>query len=215
MRRNKGTVQETEAERAAAAMAQAKFEDYKARWAPRHAALAKAVEAMGRPDSFERETAKSTIGADTSLAYQGIMDKLASQRRQAGITPLSSAAKLGTSGLLADRATSIGIGMERGNEIVDDAYVRGLSQLMAIGRGQQAAASRGIMDQASLAAQNARSQAEEAAARRFGNAQLLGTALGMGARYMTSPLRQPAPQPQYGKDVMDYSDYVPMPGWRP
>jgi hypothetical protein len=215
MRRNKGTVQETEAERAAAAMAQAKFADYKARWAPRHAALAKAVEAMGRPDSFERETAKSTIGADTSLAYQGIMDKLASQRRQAGITPLSPAAKLGTSGMLADRATSVGIGMERGNEIVDEAYLRGLGQLMAIGRGQEAAASRGIMDQASLAAQNARSQAEEAAARRFGNAQLLGTAMGMGARHFISPMGTRTPQPQYGTDVMDYSDYVPMPEWRP
>jgi phage baseplate assembly protein W len=32
---------------------------------------------------------------------------------------------------------------------------------------------------------------------------------------MTSPIGTRIPQPQYGTDVMDYSDYVPMPEWRP
>ena len=183
-----GTQPETSAERAVADLAAAKFKDYQQRWAPRQAALAKTIAAMGKAGSTERTQLKAAGAADTGVKFDEAEKGLAARDVAMGNNRASSAFKLHQAGLDADKAASIGIGSTVADQMVDDAYISGMQSLMQIGRGQEATAAKGIGQSAQIQAGIAANDAELAANARAGNASAVGTFAGMGvgagSRYM-------------------------------
>src|SRR5262245_32648152 len=139
-----GTQPETSAERAVSDLAAAKFRDYQQRWAPRQAALARTIQAMAKPDSWEREDLKSKGAADTSVKFDEAEKALAARDVAMGNNRASSAYKLHQAGLDSDKAASLGISSTVADQMIDDAFMSGMQSLMQIGRGQEATASRGM-----------------------------------------------------------------------
>jgi len=202
---NSGTVPETAAEKAVSDLAMARFRDYKARWAPLQARLASTVEAMGKEGSPEREKLKTAQAADATVAFDQASDQAAARDTAAGINRNSSAAKLRQAGMRTDRAASIGIGGSISDQMIDDAYVGGLQELMHIGRGEQANATKGIGDSARIAAGIAQNDAAISAQQRAANAEGAGTVVGIGAGYMMQPRR--------GTSPMGQANVGPQQGW--
>lgn len=188
-RRNRGTVPETEAERALAELARQRFVDYQTRWLPVQMESAARLGRMHQEGSFERGQAKAMFGAETARAFTDVERGIEQRNWAAGVNPGSARAKLQSAGIQADRAAATGIGWSRADQIIEDAYVRGLSSLMAAGRGQRAATFDSAADAARLAQQSALSDAMASAADRAAAYQIAGSAIGFGARYYTDQNR--------------------------
>lgn len=193
-KKDKGTVQETEAERALAQNALQRLADYKQRWQPVQRRLAQDVREMGAEGSVERERMAGKAVSDTRGAFaQGAQAAEAAQR-SAGVDPGSSKFKLGVTQQATDEARSTGMGIMAADQAIDDAYVRGLSSLMSIGRGTQAAATDNLSSLAGLQAGRAQDEATRSATNRAGNYQLAGQAAGI-AIGAGMPGRAQAPNP--------------------
>lgn len=176
--RNSGQIPETEAERALADVAKAKIADYKQRWLPLQMRMAEQIQSMGKAGSEERRRATGAAAADTNVAFGRAGEKLAEEQAARGINAGSSRFKLAQANLASDQARSRGMGREVAEQSIDDAYVGGLQKIMALGRGQEAAASQGLVQSAGLAADTAARDAYASAAERAGNYELGGLAAG-------------------------------------
>lgn len=185
--RNKGTVPETEAERALAEIARQRFADFQSRWLPLQAEAASRLRSMAQPDSFERRTAQGIFGAETARAFTQAERGIEAREWAGGINPASGRAKLRAAGMQADRAAATGIGFSRANQIIEDAYVRGMQALMASGRGQQASAASALGNVGVLAQQAAASDAAAAAANRATGYDLAGTGIGFAGMALRRP----------------------------
>lgn len=184
--RNKGTVPETEAERALAELARAKFADYTSRWLPLQRQMAADVMKLSKPGTFEQRGIETVFGAETGKAFTGAERAAEAAEWSAGINPGSARSRMRAAGMAADRAASSGIGFSKAQQIIDDAYVRGLSALMAAGRGKAASTSSAMADAARLSQQAAYEDAAASAANRATNYGIAGTAAGYGLRAFTS-----------------------------
>jgi hypothetical protein len=175
--------QETPQQRAMVQLALNKVQDYKARWLPLQRNLAESIAAMGAEGSRERREAKGIastgIESEFSDARKGLESTLA---RTGGLA--SSKGKLALAGLGEDQATSTALGLTGADQRIDDAYIQGLSTIMAIGRGQEAAAIRGTAQEAAMSGRQAEADARMALDRRMGNAMLGGQFAGMGVGLM-------------------------------
>jgi hypothetical protein len=177
-KKDRGTVKETEAERALAQNAMQRLADYRQRWQPVQQRLATEIRSMGKDDSFERKQLAGKVATDTRAAYSQAGEAAEAAQLNAGINPASSKFKLGISEAAADEARSLGVGVMGADQAIDDAYVRGLASIMSIGRGTQAEATSNLSSLAGVQAAQARSDAEASAARRSGNRRMAGVALG-------------------------------------
>ncbi len=187
-------VQESEAERALAEVAQQRFADYKQRWQPLQKRAAEFVSSLGKDDSIERTKAAGQANLATRKAFSDAEDQLEAGAQARGIRSDSARAKLGKVALGNAEATSQGIGQVAADQSVDDAYAQGLAKIMAMGRGASSDAISGLTQAAQAGAKQAQFDASNALADQLGNAELIGTVAGIGLD-AASGFFKPKPNP--------------------
>lgn len=191
MSKGAGQVQETARERALSDYAVQQLQDYNQRWLPVQKNLAAQVEAMGQPDSAARRLATGRAATDTGIKFAGAQQKL--QGALADNVGLgSSRAKLGVAGLGDDEARSKGLGMTAADQQITDSYVKNLTALTAIGRGEKSTVANGLAQQAQSSARQAQADAEAALTERMGTAKLAGQFAGMGVQQFGKSLGGPS-----------------------
>lgn len=182
--KNKGTVQETAAERAAADVAMARYQDYRQRWAPIQQRAAQVIQDFGAADSYERERAESRTAGAVGVAYDQAAEQVAAADRNRGIKAGSGAFRMRQADIGTERAKASGIARAAAGDAIDQAYIEGLSSMMAVGKGQADMAMGGMNRSASIEGANAATTAGINAANRAGNMELAGTVAGMAGGYM-------------------------------
>lgn len=193
--RNKGTIPETEAERALAELARQRFADYQSRWMPLQSAAARHLQAMYEPGSRGLQATQTMFGAEAAKQFTEA-ERAAEQKGWAGgINPGSARSRLTMAGFDTDRAASTGIGWSKARQIIDDAYLRGMSALAAAGRGQRADIGNAMYGAAQSAAQSAAIDARTSAANRAANYELAGIGAGMLGRGIATQWQQSGRQP--------------------
>ena len=180
-------VEETPAQRAQAEYATNLMKDYQQRWMPLQKNLISVVQRQGAPDSAARRMAGGMAGADTEAAFGKAGGALDRQLASTGALPGSSKANLAITGLSNDAATSKAMGTTVADQRVTDAYMQGLGQIMALGRGQKAQVSSGMNHIADMSAAQARQDANTALQDRMGYAQMGAQAVGMGLQQSMKP----------------------------
>jgi hypothetical protein len=174
---------ETPQQRAMTQLALDKVQDYKKRWLPLQKNLAQHIADMAPEGSQARREAKGIASNSTEAQFSGARAGLESKLAQTGGLG-SSKAKLAITGMGEDEAGAMGQGLTGADQRVDDAYVSGLNTIMALGRGQQGAAIKGTMDQATMANRQAQEDASLSLQNRMGNAQMVGQLAGTGLGLM-------------------------------
>jgi hypothetical protein len=171
---------ETPQQKALAEVARARFADYRKRWAPLQRQLAADIKDAGKADSFERRQAAGKSATDSAVRFgeaKGVVEsRLADTSGSIG----SSRSKVGIAGMGDDEATSRGLGFVAADQAIDDAYTQGLGMIAAMGQGEAAGAMEGMGDIAARSGARAAQDAQLAAQRRAGNAQLVGQVAGFG-----------------------------------
>ena len=170
---------QTPQQRAQAEIAVQQLQDFKQRWQPVQQQLADTIVKAGGRTSFQRQQAQGMAATDTAAQFGGAQEQLREQTEAAGMGG-SAKQKLAIAGMGDDSAISTGMGIANADQRIDDAYVQGLGQIMALGRGEKAGAVQGMSQMARMSGQQAASDAQMALQRQAGNAQVAGTALGMG-----------------------------------
>lgn len=194
-------VKQTAQQRAQAEVAVQQLQDFKQRWQPVQKQLAETIIRQGERGSFQREQARGMAATDTAAQFGQAQQQVRERTEAAGLGG-STRQKLGIAGLGDDQAISAGMGIENADQRIDDAYVQGLGQLMALGRGEKATAVQGIGQMARMSGQQAASDANMALQRRAGEAQLAGQALGIG---MSGALGQSGAAPNAFTGANDFS----------
>ena len=175
-----GQVEETPAQRAMAEHATNLMRDYEQRWLPVQKRLIQTVQAQGAEGSPMRAEAMGKSNADTEAAFGKAQGALESRLSNTGALPGSSKANLAVAELGNDKAASKGLGKTVTDQRVTDAYLGGLSQIMALGRGEKAQATAGMGQIADMSGAQARQDAGLALQDKMGYAQLGAQAVGMG-----------------------------------
>jgi hypothetical protein len=182
----KGQIEESPQERALAQVAHERLADYKTRWQPLQQRTAEVVQSMGKADSWERRQATGKAASDTEQAFGAAEEKADAADMNQGIGAGSSAFRLGQTDMAADKGRARGLVVESGEQAIDDAYIGGLQQLMAIGRGQSTQAARGLGASALIGSRHAEGEAQLAASRRSGQRHTAGVLVG-GAMRTAAP----------------------------
>lgn len=175
-----GEVKETPAQQAMAQHATNLMADYQKRWLPVQQRMADVIQAQGAEGSAARKSAAGKAGADTEAAFGRAQGALESKLSNTGALPGSSKANLAIAELGADKATSKGLGMSVADQRVTDAYMGGLSQIMALGRGEKAGVGQSLAQQSAISGAQAQQDANLALQEKMGYAQLGAQAVGMG-----------------------------------
>lgn len=175
----KSKVDETPQQRALAEFAMNQLQDYKQRWLPVQKQLAAQIQQQGADGSYAREAAAGKNATDVAMSFDrgvGVLSKTLSNN---GVNLGSSRGKLALTGMGTDQAKTGGIGAMITEQQMDDAYLKGLQALTAIGRGERASVSEGLVDRARSSAKDAQMSAEASASERA-NAGMAGQAAGLG-----------------------------------
>jgi len=180
MKSKKQTIKETPQQKAMAEVASAQLADYKARWLPVQKALAQNIQQAGAAGSAERKAAAGRASTDSAVQFGQAKEQVEAKVAQTSGGIGSSKSKMAMAGLGDDEATSRGLGFVAADQAIDQAYLEGLGQLAAIGKGERGGAMRGMASIAASSGRQAQADAEIAATRRAGNAQLIGQVAGMG-----------------------------------
>jgi len=176
----KAGVEETPQQRAMTEHALSQWTDWKQRWLPVQKNLSASIQRMGKPDSFERETAKGRAATDTSIQFQRAEGALEKSLSNSGAAAGSSKFNLASTGLATDKAKSKGLGMSVADQAIDDAYIQGLQSITSIGRGERAQVADSLGATASMSARQASADASAALQQRSSNAQVIGQVAGFG-----------------------------------
>lgn len=180
MSKKDGGVAETAQEVALAQVAKAKVADFRKRWYPLQKQNALQIDRSGAADSQTRRMAQGMATADTDVAFEGA-ERQALQRTAANNELGSSGSKLAMTSMGDDQATSMGLNRAQADINVDAQRLAGLNNVVALGQGREAKAVAGMVDLAADSAATARMDAAESLDRRAGNAQIIGTGLGLAA----------------------------------
>lgn len=175
-------VKETPQQRALVELAQKQVADYRQRWMPLQMRMAQSIDAMGAAGSFERRQAAGMASTENEAQFQNAREQMVRGLGASGQLA-SSKGKLALAGVAADQATSTGLGTTQADQQIDDAYIAGLTQIMNLGQGQKATAIGGMTHTAAMSGRRAAADASASLARRAGNAQLAGTAVGLGLSF--------------------------------
>jgi hypothetical protein len=174
---------ETALQRAQTQLALNKVQDYKKRWLPLQKNLAQHISEMAPKDSQARREARGIASTSTEAQFADARTGLESNLAQSGGLG-SSKAKLSIAGMGEDEAASTGLGLAGADQRIDDAYVSGLSTIMALGQGQEGMAMKGTADEAAMSGRQATADARMSLEHRMGNAQLVGQLAGAGVGLM-------------------------------
>lgn len=185
-KKDKG-VQETPQQAAMVERAQSQMADYKARWLPLQQRMAKQVGELGASDSPTRQKVQGRAATETTARFQKAGSAVEKSLTNAGSGPGSAKFKLGVTGMGADQATSRGLGMTAADQSIDDAYIAGLGNLSAIGRGEKAMANQGLANSAAMSGRQAANDAEMSMQEQMGYAQVAGQVAGVGLNSLMTP----------------------------
>lgn len=174
---------ETALQRAQTQLALNKVQDYKKRWLPLQKNLAQHIKDMAPKDSQARREARGIASTSTEAQFADARTGLESTLAQSGGLG-SSKAKLSIAGMGEDQAASTGLGLAGADQRIDDAYVSGLSTIMALGQGQEGMAMQGTAQEAAMSGRQASADARASLENRMGNAQLVGQLAGAGVGLM-------------------------------
>lgn len=181
---DKGQLSETPQEKELANIGLQEHEHYKQKWLPLQQQAISLTEGLKDKGSFERERARGRAAeAGTMVDVAG--DQVEAGDRGRGVDAGSGNFVMRQGKVGIERAKQVGIATGEAEDAMDDAYVQGLAGLVNIGRRQASVATEGMGRTARLGAANAEAGAMEGAARRAGNAELVGTLAGgavQGAR---------------------------------
>jgi hypothetical protein len=180
-------VQETAQQRAMADYAINRWADWKQRWLPVQKHLTAQIQAMGKPGSAAREAAAGKVVTDTTMQFGRAQGAVQKALTNSGAAAGSSRFNLGVTGLGEDQAKSRGLGLMASDQMIDDAYVQGLSAITATGRGERAIVADSLGRQAQQSTRQAMADAEASATERAGNAALIGQFAGYGLQRAMSP----------------------------
>lgn len=183
-----GQVQETPAQRALAEHAVNQLQDYKQRWLPVQQQFARQIAEQGAPDSAARRLAAGKSSTDTAIAFDKAGKGLEASLSNAGVGPGSSRANLALTGLDTSAAASKATGGMMSDQMLDDAYIQGLSALTALGRGERATVGSSLSAQAQQSNAQAQADASAALMAQQGNAALGAQVVGFGLQQGLSQL---------------------------
>lgn len=198
-----GQVQETSAQKALAANAQARMDDYKARWLPVQQNLAAQIQAEGKPGSWQRTEAAGKASTDTAMQFGHVQGAVEASLSNHGAAPGSGRFAAGVTGTASDAAKSSGLGQLISDQQITDAYTKGLGALAAIGQGQSAQVATSMEQQASASALQAQADAKASLEGREAVGGALGSAAGYGVQQYAAP------------GGHDSSGYPQLPGFGP
>lgn len=185
-----GKVEETPQQRAMVDMAVNKLADYQQRWLPVQKQLAAQITSMGGNNSTARRRARGAATTDVEANFSRARTGLDAGAANTGSFG-SAKHKLAVGGMGEDQATSMGLGMTQAEQQIDDAYVSGLSTIMAMGQGQQGQAIQGLSRSADMSGRQAAADAQSSLDSRMGDAQLVGQLAGAGFGLAGGPSKAP------------------------
>lgn len=174
-----GEVEETPQQRAMVDLAVSKLADYQQRWLPVQKQLAAQITSMGGENSTARRRARGSAATDIEANFSRARTGLDAAAANTGSFG-SSRHKLAVAGMGEDQGTSLGLGLTQAEQQIDDAYVSGLSTIMALGQGQQGDAIQGLSRSADMSGRQAAADAQSSLDSRMGDAQLAGQLVGAG-----------------------------------
>lgn len=205
-------IQETPQQRAAVDHAVNLMADYKARWLPVQENLAKHIVESGQAGSRERTAATGRASTDNAIQFSRAQGAVEKSLTSSGAAPGSAKFNLGVTGLGEDQAKSRGMGAVMSDQMVDDAYTKGLTALMATGRGERQQVGNALGNQAAMSGRQAALDAEAALQQRAGQAGLVGQFAGFG---LQQGFKTPTSQgPGMGMTTNNTSDQLPTAGGR-
>lgn len=186
----KNQIQETVQQRAAVDHAVNLMKDYRQRWLPVQENLAKHIVESGQAGSRERVAATGRASTDNAIQFGQAGGAVEKSLANKGVAPGSARFNLGITGLGEDQAKSRGMGAVMTDQMVDDAYTKGLTALMQTGRGERAQVGDALGDQAQSSGRQAQMDAEAALQERAGQAGLVGQFAGFGLQQGFKPKGQ-------------------------
>lgn len=149
-----------------------------------------------RVDSFNSESnmadTKKAVDLGYNKAFSESRDATAKGLSAAGVDPSSGKFKASMSDISTEQSVAQTDTINRAQASEQDKYVAGLSDVAAIGMGQQASALSGIGDVANMSLRDAKSDAYDDFNHRAGNLQLAGAAAGIGLRSYNQINKAPA-----------------------
>lgn len=176
----KNQISETPQQRAAVDHAVNLMADYKQRWLPVQQNLAQHIVESGKAGSRERTAATGRASTDNAIQFSRAQGAVEKSLTGSGAAPGSAKFNLGVTGLGEDQAKSRAMGAVMSDQMVDDAYTKGLTALMATGRGERQQVGNALGDQATMSGRQAAMDAEAALQQRAGQAGLVGQFAGFG-----------------------------------
>jgi len=199
-----GKVGETSAQVALAQHAQDVMDDYKARWLPVQQRFAGQIENLGTPGSALRKEAIAHASNDEAIQFAGARDKALAAAAARGIQAGGGRFDLGVTGLESSEAKGSGLSAVLSDQMVNDAYTKGLTSLMQIGQGQATEVGQGLESQARASGIQAQADAQAALENTEANAGAAGTALGLGIQQGASWLQNRPPPVTTGSNPNGY-----------
>jgi hypothetical protein len=176
-----GGIEETEGERAQAEVAVKRWADYQEVFKPYENKFMGDVNELNSAANYQRaeELAISPLAA--SFAEQGM--KIQKRNMASGINPNSGKFKSINSEITSSQASAELDTASRANVTQQERYIGGLQNITAMGQGQATTAMNGMADIAQMSQRNARSEAQDALAKRNNVQSGVGAVVGAGTSY--------------------------------
>jgi hypothetical protein len=179
-----GQLKETPQERQLAEIALQRYQHYKSTWQPLQQQAIALVNKMAEPTSADRGEARTNMTGGISVEADRASDTMRAMDSNRGVTGNSGNAKLRQEMLGTERAQAQGIAGAAADSVIDNAYVEGLSSLIAVGRNQSEQAMDSTARAATMGQADAESRARRSAAKRAGIAKYAGIGIGAASQMM-------------------------------
>lgn len=179
------TVKETREERALAEVAQKKWTYYKDNYQPLENEYMRKVDAQDTDGA--RDFATGMAASATTAEFGGAAKEVASGMAEHGINPNSGKAKFTMSGLSDAQAGASSEAKAQALNSQDDAYVGGLSNVVAIGNNKSTTATAGLSELAQTASAKAANDAQNSFNNRAARLSAIGSVAGAVGYGMTRP----------------------------
>ena len=174
-------IKETEAQKAAAAVALEQWEIYKNDLQQYENLFMDKVEDLNRETEYDNISGTSALG--TAQGFGEARDELSNALAAQGADPTSGKYQAQMDELETEQALSQTDTSNRAQSSQQDRYVAGLKDVVSIGAGQKAEALAGMGDLANTSLRKAANDAQTSFQNKMATAGLVGTVAGAGTAY--------------------------------
>ncbi|WP_447779155.1 hypothetical protein [Aeromonas veronii] len=174
-------IKETEAQKAAAAVALEQWELYKNDLQQYEDLFMDKVDDLNRESEYDNIAGMSALG--TAQGFGEARDELSNALAAQGVDPTSGKYQAQMDELETEQALSQTDTSNRAQSSQQDRYVAGLKDVVSIGAGQKAEALAGMGDLANTSLRKAANDAQTSFQNKMATAGLVGTVAGAGAAY--------------------------------